>query len=77
LPTIWDSINGGNLDGFVKIPSAARLASGDFFEVILSRTFYEIIDLRKRGQSNLDELVKSQKIPFPVMPVKTGVQSFQ
>jgi len=28
-------------------------------------------------RSKVDELVKSRKIPFPVIPAKAGIQSFQ
>jgi hypothetical protein len=47
----------------------ARLASGAFYEAISLATFYEII--------KNDELVKSQKPGFSVIPAKAGIQLFQ
>jgi hypothetical protein len=37
--------------------------------VTVHRAFYECI--------NIDELVKSWKMPFSVIPAKAGIQSFQ
>jgi hypothetical protein len=49
-------------------PDFAPLASGAFYEVIGTATFYETIII--------DDFVKSLKMPFFVIPVKAGIRLF-
>jgi hypothetical protein len=40
-------------------------------------SFFHIIQEKKLIFFKFDDLVKSQKIPFPVIPAKAGIQCFQ